>query len=172
MSWEEIKNCDPLMITKLPVKQKIIRDTIKLLKTQPIMRWNGKQSIHLPPKQGRALENQLEETVNSAVSEIRGMIACPGKVEGEVVVINKMSEFEKMKPGKILVTVMTRPEFVPLMKKAAGIITDEGGITSHAAVISRELKVPCVIGTQAATKKLKDGDKVFLKADHGIVILK
>jgi pyruvate,water dikinase len=64
---------------------------------------------------------------------------------------------------------MTRPEYVPLMKKAAGIITDEGGITCHAAIVSRELKIPCVIGTKIATKVLKDGDMVEVDADKGIV---
>jgi len=64
---------------------------------------------------------------------------------------------------------MTRPEFVPLMKKAAAIITDEGGITSHAAIISREMNIPCIIGTKIATKIFKDGDLVEVDADKGIV---
>jgi pyruvate,water dikinase len=64
---------------------------------------------------------------------------------------------------------MTRPEFVPLMKKAAGIVTDEGGITCHAAIISRELGKPCIIGTQTATQIIKDGDLVEVRANHGTV---
>ena len=64
---------------------------------------------------------------------------------------------------------MTRPEFVPLMKKAGGIITNEGGITSHAAIISRELGIPCIIGTKIATKVLHDGDLVEVDADNGVV---
>ena len=64
---------------------------------------------------------------------------------------------------------MTRPEFVPLLKQASAIITDEGGITSHAAIVSRELKIPCIIGTKVATKVLKDGDKVEVNANHGVV---
>lgn len=66
-------------------------------------------------------------------------------------------------------TSMTRPEFVPLMKKAAAIITDEGGITCHAAIVSRELNIPCIIGTRIATKVLKDGDYIEVDADNGIV---
>ena len=85
--------------------------------------------------------------------------------------INQETEFHKMKEGAVLVANMTRPEYVSIMKKAIAIITDEGGITSHAAVVSRELKIPCIIGTQVATKKLKDGDKVFVNADHGVVIV-
>ena len=64
---------------------------------------------------------------------------------------------------------MTRPEFVPIMKKAAAIVTDEGGITCHAAIISRELGVPCVVGTKIATKVLKDNDFVEIRATHGLV---
>jgi len=172
MGWDYLKQCDPLVINSLPVTKKLVDKNIKLLKNQPVMQWQKNRIVHLPKTESKKIEREIEKSINLAVSEIRGMIACPGKVEGEIVVINKMSEFGKMEVGKILVTVMTRPEFVPLMKKAAGIITDEGGVTSHAAVISRELRVPCVIGTQVATKKLKDGDKVFLNADHGIVILK
>ena len=77
--------------------------------------------------------------------------------------------FSKFNDNEILVASMTRPEYVPLMKKAKAIITDEGGITCHAAVVSRELKVPCIIGTQIATTKLSDGDFVEVDADNGIV---
>ena len=64
---------------------------------------------------------------------------------------------------------MTRPEFVPAMRKAAAIVTDEGGVTCHAAIISRELGKPCIIGTKVATKALKDGQYVDVNANHGIV---
>ena len=76
---------------------------------------------------------------------------------------------ENFNDGDILVTGMTRPEFVPLMKRSAAIITDEGGITCHAAIISRELGIPCIIGTKVATQVLKDGDMVEVDADKGIV---
>ena len=101
--------------------------------------------------------------------EIKGNVACKGKVEGVVKVINTHDDFDKFKKGDILVAPMTRPEYVPLMRKAAAIVTDEGGISCHAAVVSRELGVPCIIGTQVATKILKDGDKVEVDADNGRV---
>ena len=66
-------------------------------------------------------------------------------------------------------TGMTRPEFVPLMKRASAIVTDEGGITCHAAIVSRELNIPCIIGTKIVTKVLKDGDEVEVDADNGVV---
>ena len=76
---------------------------------------------------------------------------------------------DEMKKGNILVAGQTRPFLMSAIKKAGGIITDEGGITSHAAIISRELDIPCIIGTKIATKVLKDGDSVEVDADKGIV---
>ena len=66
-------------------------------------------------------------------------------------------------------TEMTRPEFVPLMKQASAIVTDEGGLISHAAIVSRELKKPCVIATKTATRLFKDGDMLEVDADNGVV---
>jgi phosphohistidine swiveling domain-containing protein len=103
------------------------------------------------------------------VSEIRGMVASRGKVRGKVCLVLKNEDFPKFSEGEILVTGMTRPEFLPLMKKALAIITDDGGITCHAAIISRELKKPCIIGTKIATKVLHDGDWVEVDANEGIV---
>ncbi|MBD3210720.1 hypothetical protein GF318_05045 [Candidatus Micrarchaeota archaeon] len=101
------------------------------------------------------------------VEEIRGTPASRGSAEGEAVVITREEEFNKMKDGAILVAVMTRPEYTPLMKRAAGIITDEGGLTCHAAVVSREFRIPCIVGTRIATSVLRDGDRVRLDADKG-----
>jgi phosphohistidine swiveling domain-containing protein len=171
LDWHEIKWCDPLSFKGLPVTRELVNNYVKLFNNNPFLIWNGKEVVHLTQKQSHNLENSLESTFKNEMTEIRGMIACPGKVKGEVVVIAKKDEFNKMKKGKILVTNMTRPEFVPLMKMAAGIVTDEGGITSHAAVVSREMNIPCIIGTQVASKTLKDGDKVFVNADHGVVVV-
>jgi phosphoenolpyruvate synthase/pyruvate phosphate dikinase len=100
---------------------------------------------------------------------IKGEIASLGYAKGKVRIIQKRSEFGDFKEGEILVTGMTRPEFIPLMKKAAAIITDEGGITSHAAILSRELKKPCIIGTKVATKVLRNGNTVELDTNSGTV---
>ena len=78
---------------------------------------------------------------------------------------------QKFEQGDILVASMTRPELVPAMKKAAAVITDEGGITCHAAIVSRELGIPCIIGTKIATKVLNDGDLVEIKGTHGLIIV-
>ncbi len=103
------------------------------------------------------------------ISEIRGVSASPGLASGKVRVIRKTNEMKLFKNGEILVTNQTTPEFVSIMKKAAAIITEQGGITSHAAVVSRELKVPCIIGTKIATEVLHDGDLVEVNANHGVI---
>ncbi len=80
-----------------------------------------------------------------------------------------MNRFHRFKGGEILVTGMTRPQIVHLCKKAAAIVTDEGGITSHAAVVSREFGIPCIIATHNATRTLKTGDLVEVDANQGVV---
>jgi|SRR3989344_7268329 len=99
-----------------------------------------------------------------------GQVASPGKVTGKVRII-KIDEIEKARIAndEILVCEMTTPDFVPLMKEALGIITDFGGILSHAAIISRELKKPCIVGTKTATKILKNGDFIELDGELGII---
>jgi len=106
---------------------------------------------------------------NRDVTELRGLCASSGKVMGKVRVINSATEAHKVKRGEILVAVMTRPDYVVGMKRAAAIVTNEGGVTSHAAIVSRELGIPCVIGTRVATEVLKDGQIVEVLADQGLV---
>ncbi len=101
--------------------------------------------------------------------EVRGHVACKGVVRGRVRVMFHTHEHVKMQPGEILVAHMTHPDYMAAIRKAAAIVTDEGGVVCHAAVISRELKIPCVIGTQNATKVFHDGDMVEVDADNGVV---
>lgn len=100
---------------------------------------------------------------------VRGQVACTGLASGIARIIMSALDFSQFQQGDVLVTSMTRPEFVPLMRKAVAIVTDEGGITSHAAIISRELNKPCVIGTKNATRKLKTGQLIEVDATNGIV---
>lgn len=99
--------------------------------------------------------------------DIRGLSASLGKAIGRVKVLRSSREIDKVKTGDILVAVMTRPDYVSAMKRAAAIVTDEGGITSHAAIVSRELGVPCIIGTKIATSVFRDGEMVEVNANHG-----
>ncbi|MCB9359654.1 hypothetical protein H6503_07015 [Candidatus Woesearchaeota archaeon] len=103
------------------------------------------------------------------VDEIKGSVACPGNAEGIVRIINIPADMGKMEKGDILVSAATTPSIVSAMHKASAIITDEGGITCHAAIVSREMQTPCVIGTKFATKILKDGDRVSVDAYSGLV---
>lgn len=115
------------------------------------------------------VEAKERDDFQSASDFIKGQPGYKGIVEGKVRIIMKKKQLNEFKAGKILVTSMTSIDFVPIMKKARGIITDEGGITCHAAIVSRELNIPCVIGTKIATKILKDGDLVEVDANTGVV---
>ncbi len=91
----------------------------------------------------------------------------PGTVQGKVkILLDPMLPFEE---GSILVAPLTSPEYIFAMRKALAIITDTGGIGSHAAITSRELNIPCIVGTKIATKVLKDGDRVEVDANNGTI---
>ena len=84
-------------------------------------------------------------------------------------IIIRAKDMWKMQKGDVLVSIATDPDVVPAMKKASAIVTEQGGITSHAAIVSRELGIPCIIGTKIATKIFKDGDMVEVDANKGVV---
>lgn len=112
------------------------------------------------------------ETLKSGETPVlRGAAASPGIGSGAVRVLKSPDEIGKVKPGDVLVAPMTSPDYVPAMKRAVAIITNEGGLTSHAAIVSRELGVPCVVGTKEATSKLKDDDQVTVDGTKGVVYM-
>ena len=100
---------------------------------------------------------------------LRGFGASPGVASGVARILHGSAEMEKLKPGEILVTSMTTPDMVPAMSRAAGIVTDEGGMTCHAAIVSRELGVPCIVGTREATKLVPDGGDITVDGKTGSV---
>ena len=114
-------------------------------------------------------EKKISHGDDNKVKEITGICASLGKAIGRVRICLTPDQIGKIADGEILVTTMTRPEFVPAMQKAVAIVTDEGGLTCHAAIISREMRKPCVIATKNATKVLKDGMLVEVNADHSAV---
>lgn len=116
-------------------------------------------------------ENELfrEDEKTKEILEIDGMAASQGRVRGEAFVSMSAAEAKNIKPGQILVTSMTSPDFIVAIKRAAAIVTNEGGITSHAAIVSREFGVPCVVGTKIATKVIKTGDYIEVDGIHGKV---
>ncbi|MEK7504157.1 MAG: phosphoenolpyruvate synthase, partial [Patescibacteria group bacterium] len=107
------------------------------------------------------------DRVTSKEVILKGAPAAPGLVSGPVRLVPDVKLLDKVKKGDIMVTDMTTPDFVPAMRRAAGIITNRGGLTSHAAIVSRELGVPCIVGTSTATKILKDGMIVTLNGATG-----
>jgi phosphohistidine swiveling domain-containing protein len=100
---------------------------------------------------------------------VKGSVACKGNIKGIAQIILSPKELSSFKEGNILITNMTTPDFVIALKKASGIITNEGGVTCHAAIISRELNIPCIIGTKNATTVFKNGDLIEMDSDKGIV---
>lgn len=101
--------------------------------------------------------------------EIEGSSANKGRVTGVVKIVLSSGNFDKLKRGDVLVTTMTSVDFVPVMERAAAFVTNEGGITSHASIVAREMDKPCIIGTKIATQVLHDGDPVEVDADNGVV---
>lgn len=110
----------------------------------------------------------LNEYIEST-DTLKGATAFPGYAKGVVRIVNIQEDVKEFNQGDILVSLNTNPDLIPIIKKAGAIVTDEGGIMCHAAIVSREFKIPCVIGTKIATKVLKDGDMVEVDADKGIV---
>ena len=100
---------------------------------------------------------------------VKGLGASPGTASGKVKIILDIDELDKIKDGDIMVTTMTTPDMVPAMRRASGIITDEGGVTCHASIISRELGIPCVVGTGSATTTLEENVGVTLDGKKGLV---
>ncbi|MBO7713452.1 MAG: phosphoenolpyruvate synthase, partial [Methanobrevibacter sp.] len=117
---------------------------------------------------GDSKKEEAEEEVDLEVL-IRGLGASPGLASGTVKVILSLDELDKVQDGDVMVTTMTTPDMVPAMKRATGIVTDEGGVTCHAAIISRELGIPCVVGTGDATTTLKENDEVTADGKKGLV---
>lgn len=111
--------------------------------------------------------------INPALTQkstgVTGQTGSPGKAGGEVIIVSPDNMDIPFKEGSVLVCAVTTPDYVPLMQKAVAIVTDQGGILSHAAIVARELKKPCIVGTGDATKKLKNGQIVVVDADKGTV---
>ena len=140
----------------------IENDKIYIVQTRPITTIktiNDKAEVN----------DQMQSMLSKMTKILDGEPASPGIISGKVKHIKTPSEIHKLEVGEIMVTAMTTPDFVPAMKKAGGLVTDKGGQTSHAAIVSRELGLPCVVGTGSASKKLKNGQLVTLNGQTGEV---
>ncbi|MEK7188340.1 MAG: PEP-utilizing enzyme, partial [Patescibacteria group bacterium] len=155
--WYKIQEIEGLIKgSKKPVNVDKRRKYIEVILTDGVVTYN------------ETLPRRVKE---EKVKQLTGYAASKGLVTGQVKLCFSSKDIDKVKAGDILVTSMTTPDFVPAMRIAGAIITDEGGILSHAAIVSREFGVPCIIGTGNATALLKDGDVVEVDANNGIVRL-
>lgn len=102
-------------------------------------------------------------------NNLKGQVAYKGKVKGIVRIVNGREDMKKVNKGDVLVASTTTPDFLPAMKRSGAIISEHGGAICHAAITSRELRIPCVVGVQGATEVLNDGDRVEVDAENGIV---
>lgn len=157
-------------------------DIVKERKESFVVYCEGEQPVSMEGADKAVILERFKEPDYSVMTEFKGVIANKGKVTARARVILpeldqpyeifvKKLHAMKMNKGEILITETTSPDFVPLMKKAGGIIANQGGLNSHAAIMSRELGVPCLVGTYHATDIVKTGDLIELDADTGIVKL-
>ena len=136
------------------------KDTKKLyiLQSRPITTLKGGEE--------KEMEVKKDEDLKVLV---KGLGASPGISSGKVKKISDINEIARVNDGDVLVTIMTNPDMVPAMKKAAAVVTDEGGRTCHAAIVSRELGIPCIVGTKNGSKILKEGEMITVDATRGVV---
>ncbi|MFZ0004764.1 phosphoenolpyruvate synthase [Methanoregula sp.] len=135
----------------------IVAGTIYILQSRPITTIGKKEA------KGMSGHNKDAKIL------LKGQGAAPGTATGKVVIIRDAKDTGSVKEGDILVTRMTNPDMVPAMRKVAAIVTDEGGMTCHAAIVSRELGTPAVVGTKTGTQQLKNGQLVTVDGEMGIV---
>jgi len=141
--------------------------TLWFLQSRPVTTLGSRSMVGEP---GSAAPEHDGATPPAGNVLLRGLGGAPGAAGGTVRILTTLSDAAKLTAGEILVTHMTSPDWVPLMRRAAAIVTDSGGMTCHAAIVSRELGIPCVVGTGEATRKLRDGEQVTVDATHGVVI--
>jgi phosphohistidine swiveling domain-containing protein len=130
---------------------------------------NGKRTLFLGEEEVVPIEKQIADVLMGGEAKVKGTVAYPGHAIGTARLVldpHNPGEFDE---GDVLITGMTRPEFLSLMKKASAIVTDAGGVLSHAAISARELKKPCIVGTEVATKLFQDGQMIKVDADKGII---
>ena len=151
-------------------REKLIEESDKRMKNEFFTITNNGIVRIATEKETTEIKAELIDLIN--LNKISGDIACKGsentyKARARVILSSK--DCSKIREGEFLVATMTSPDFIPAMKKAIGFITDEGGVTCHAAIVSREMNKPCIIGTKIASKVLRDGDLIEVDANKGIV---
>ncbi len=151
---------------KLPAKT--IKEVKKRFQKEAVHIYlDGKKPKWFYGRKAQAIFRILVDSIAKKI--IKGFAASWGLARGHARIIETKEDFAKMRKGDILIAQMTRPEYIPIIRMASAIVTDEGGITCHAAIVSRELGLPCIIGTQTATTSFRDGDIIEVDANKGII---
>lgn len=155
-------------------KGKALPDANIMAARRAFMTYTAIQTDGVEIRVGNEARKHLDQFLEAAQDigerfSVHGSVACSGRVTGKVKIVNTKADLNKVEEGDILVAVQTTPELLPAMKKAVAFVTDVGGITSHAAIVSREMNKPCIIGTKFATEVFKDGDLVEVDALNGYV---
>ncbi|MEX1014593.1 MAG: PEP-utilizing enzyme [Candidatus Paceibacterota bacterium] len=167
LTFNEIKSwlLDNKSVSKRTIKQRhneflVYQDE----KSKNFVCIEGLEVVNFLKKINFSLEGNHEDKIKGTVANKSEKIT-----KGIVKIISSKKDLNKIKKGNILVAVTTHPEYVTAMTKACAFITDEGGLTSHAAIVAREMNKPCIVGTGNATKVLKDGDEIEVDANNGVV---
>ena len=159
------KELEKYLKTKKLPPEKILK---KRYKCSALLFKKGKSSFLFDEKV-KKIEKQIFDTLHDNKNDIKGSIAYTGIATGIARIVLDPHKPGKFNNGDILVTGMTRPEFLPLVQKASAIVTDAGGVLCHAAIIARELKKPCIVGTEIATKLIKGGQTIRVDAENGVI---
>jgi len=162
--WREVKQT---LLKKSKISRKLIkqRKNFSAGKTvNGVTRFLSLNDLHV-----LLADIAKDQKVDRKIKEIKGVVGSPGHVRGRIRYLKSARECGKVKQGEILLVSNTTPDFMPAIRHAKAIVTNEGGITCHAAIVSRELKIPCIVGTKIATQVLKTGDWVEVDANIGVI---
>src|SRR3989338_2333663 len=163
LTLEEVE--ESISTGKLPVEKIVQR------KNSPfVLTGNGsnlKIFVTDIPQRYKKIREHVENSRETNM--VSGVIAQKGTAVGEVIIINSFHDIKKVGEGQILVANTTHPDYLPAMQRAAAFVTNEGGVISHAAIVAREMKKPCIVNTKFATKVFQNGDRVEVDAERGIV---
>src|SRR3989338_3432007 len=170
LSLKEMKHVLPEEILNNKIDRNLIRERMEHF----MVIWDSdraKFELILDTDEIEQKKKQIfgEKQQTKEIIEIEGQIASKGRLKGRAFVTMSAHDAKNIKPGEILVTSMTSPDFIVAIKRAAAIVTNEGGILCHAAVVSREFGIPCIVGTQNATRLVKTGDMIEVDGNHGFV---
>ena len=171
LTFDEVKYLTQEEIEEVLVNNKDFSNVVKQRMEYCVaITEEGKTKVYQGNEAKEIISNHIiNEKIDTDAKEIKGMVAYSGKVTGIAKIVLTTKDISKIKEGEVLVSSATNPDLILAMKKASAFVTDFGGVISHAAIVSREMKKPCVVGTKIATKVIKDGDLIEVDANSGIV---